>query len=82
MCGGSGHIHFCTLPHSRFDFIYPVLAEADQVSVVSTQFGYEYYQDHVEELRGRLAVEAFYGDALADVRARCGSFRAAQPAPI
>ena len=76
MCGGSGHIHFCTLPHSRFDFIYPVLAASDQVSVVSSQFGFEYYQDHLAELRGRLAVEAFYGDALADVRARYGSFRA------
>ena len=26
LCGGRGHIHFCSLPHSRFEHIHPVLA--------------------------------------------------------
>ena len=72
--GGCGHIHFCTLPHSRFDHVFPVFADSDDVAVVSTQFGFEYYADHLDDLRGRLAVETFYGDALEYVREKFGSF--------
>jgi hypothetical protein len=75
LCGGRGHIHFCSLPASRFEHIYPVLAEAPEVEVVSSQFGFEYYAGHLHELRGRLAVEAFYGDAFHYVTERYGSFR-------
>gem|GEM_PF-1979561 len=74
-CGGRGHIHFCSLPHSRFEFIYPVLTEAADVAVVSSQFGFEYYEQHLDALRGRLAVECFYGDAVADIASRPGGFR-------
>jgi hypothetical protein len=73
--GGRGHIHFCSLPHSRYEHIYPALAEAPEVGVVSSQFGFEYYQEHLEELRGRLAVESFYGDAYSYVCRKYGSFR-------
>ncbi|MFH0963754.1 MAG: hypothetical protein V2A58_07050 [Planctomycetota bacterium] len=72
--GGRGHIHFCTLPHSRFDHIFPALADSDEVAVASSQFAFEYYADHVEELRGRLAIETFYGDAIEHVRKKYGSF--------
>lgn len=75
LCGGRGHIHFCSLPHSRFAHIYPVLAASSQVQVLSSQFGFEYYQTHLDELRGRLAVESFYGDAYCYVQAKYGSFR-------
>ncbi len=75
LCGGSGHIHFCSLPASRFEHIYPALASAPEVAVVSSQFGFEYYAQHLEELRGRLAVESFYGDAYSYVCSKCGSFR-------
>jgi len=71
---GAGHIHFCSLPHSRFEHIYMVFIEADIVSVISSQFGFEYYEKHLDELRGRLAVESFYGDALGYVRKDHGSF--------
>jgi hypothetical protein len=74
LMGGRGHVHFCSLVHSRFEHIYPVLAEASGVSVVSSQFGFEYYEDHVAELRGRLAVESFYGDAYHYVQDKHGSF--------
>lgn len=73
---GRGHVHFCTLAHSRFDHVFPVFAASDDVDVVSTQFGVEYYVDHIDDLRGRLAVEAFYGGAYADVCSRHGSFAA------
>lgn len=73
---GRGHVHFCTLAHSRFDHVFPVFAQSEDVAVVSTQFGIDYYQDHLDELRGRLAVEAFYGDACADICKRHGSFAA------
>ena len=74
MFGGSGHIHFCSLIDSRFEHIYPALAEMKDVKVVSSQFGFEYYEQHLDELRGRLAVESFYGDAYRYVCERFGDF--------
>ena len=35
----------------------------------------EYYEQHLEELRGRLAIESFYGDAYRYVCEKYGSFR-------
>ena len=73
---GKGHVHFCSLPNSRFEHLYTVLAESAEVAVVSTQFGFEYYQQHLEKLRGKLAVESFYGgDAYRYVCEKYGSFR-------
>ena len=40
----------------------------------SSQFGFEYYQAHLESLRGRLAIESFYGDAYTYVCEKFGSF--------
>ena len=74
LCPGRGHIHFCSLPHSRFRHVYRALVDAPEVAVVSSQFGFEYYARHVDELRGRLAVESFYGDAYDSVCAEYGSF--------
>lgn len=74
--GGKGHIHFCSLPHSRFEHVYEALIPEPEVQVVSSQFGFEYYQSHLEQLKGRLAIECFYGrDAVAAVRRQYGSFR-------
>jgi len=74
--GGSGHIHFCSLPHSRFEQVYQALMPMPEVTVVSSQFGFEYYEQHVDELRGRLAVESFYGDDVHPyVCRKYGSFR-------
>ena len=73
-CGGQGHVHFCSLDGRRFEHIYAALAEAGEVAVISSQFGFEYYQEHLEELRGRLAVESFYGDALGYCIEEHGSF--------
>ena len=75
LCGGRGHIHFCSLPHSRHEHVYEALLDATEVAVVSSQFGFEYYKDHLDELRHRLAVESFYGDAYSYVRETYGSFR-------
>ena len=74
--GGSGHVHFCSLPHSRFEHIYSALLPVSEVSVVSSQFGFEYYEQHLDELRGRIAIESFYGeDAIEYVCQEYGSFR-------
>jgi hypothetical protein len=75
LCGGLGHVHFCTLPASRFEYVYPALALAPEVAVISSQFGFEYYAQHLDALRGCLAVESFYGDAYGYVCERYGSFR-------
>jgi hypothetical protein len=32
------------------------------VAVVSLQFDFECYEQHLDKLRGRLAIEAFYGE--------------------
>ena len=74
--GGRGHVHFCSLPHSRFEQVYEALVDVPEVQVVSSQFGFEYYAAHLDRLRGRLAIECFYGqDAIATVRRQYGSFR-------
>jgi hypothetical protein len=74
--GGIGHIHFCSLPHSRFEHVYQALIPAPQVKVVSSQFGFEYYEQHLDELRGCLAIETFYGDDVYPyVCEKYGSFR-------
>jgi hypothetical protein len=75
-CGGSGHIHFCSLTHSRFEHVYSSLLPVSEVKVVSSQFGFEYYEQHLDELRGRMAIESFYGeDAIEYVCQKYGSFR-------
>jgi hypothetical protein len=74
LAGGRGHIHFCSLPASRFEHVYATLAPAPEVSVISSQFGFEHYAAHLDDLRGRLAVEAFYGDAYGYVCEHYGSF--------
>ncbi len=51
------------------------MAQMPEVAVFSTQFGFEYYQKHLEEIRGRLAIESFYGDAYRYVCQQHGSFR-------
>ena len=60
-------------PLAVFESINDV-AELDDVTVVSSQFGFEYYEQHLEQLRGRLAVETFYGDAYGYVCSKFGSF--------
>lgn len=72
--GGRGHVHFCSLPGSRFEHIYRAFAEADDVQVISSQFGFEYYAEHLDEIRNRLAVEAMYAPAYKYICARHGSF--------
>ena len=42
--------------------------------MVSSQFGFEYYQQYLDKLRGKLAVESFYGDAYKYVCQKYGSF--------
>ncbi len=75
LASGRGHIHFCSLPHERYEHIYPVLEQAREVVVISSQFGFEYYEQHVGDLRGRLAVESFYAPAYQYVCQKYGSFR-------
>lgn len=71
---GQGHIHCCSLAHSRFEHLYPAFLDMPEVSVFSSQFAFEYYREHLPELKGRLALESFYGDALGYVTERYGSF--------
>jgi hypothetical protein len=52
------------------------LLPVSEVKVVSSQFGFEYYEQHLDELRGRMAIESFYGeDAIEYVCQKYGSFR-------
>ena len=71
---GPATVHFCTLPQHRADQVFAPLSRSPLISTASTQFGFEYYEAHLDELRGRLSIEAFYGEAHDYVCERFGSF--------
>ncbi|MAE63754.1 MAG: hypothetical protein CMJ18_05735 [Phycisphaeraceae bacterium] len=68
-------MHFCTLAGRRSDQVFEPLAASPGIAMASTQFGFEYYVDHLDELRGRLAIEALYGDAHDYICRKHGTFR-------
>ena len=72
---GLATVHFCTLPTRRSDHVFEPLAASSSITMASSQFAFEYYQDNLETLRGRLAIESFYGDAYGYVCEKFGSFR-------
>lgn len=72
---GPATVHICTLPGHRADHVFEPLAAAPLIPVASSQFAFEYYETHLEQLRGRLALEAFYGDAYEYVCEKFGSFK-------
>ncbi|MDP6449856.1 MAG: hypothetical protein QF773_03490 [Lentisphaeria bacterium] len=74
LAGGSGYIHFCSLDQARYEQIYPVLRDCPDILAVSSQLAFEYYAVHLEELRGRLAVESLYAPGYGYVVERYGSF--------
>lgn len=72
---GPATVHFCTLPERRADQLFEPLAQSSMINTASSQFGFEYYEQHVDQLRSRLSIEAFYGDAHDYVCQTAGSFR-------
>ena len=74
LAGGAGHVHFCSLEQSRFEQIYPALLDSPDIQVISSQLAFEYYAEHHEELRGRLAVESLYAPGYQFVCDKYGSF--------
>ncbi|MDP6153639.1 MAG: hypothetical protein QF785_09705 [Phycisphaeraceae bacterium] len=72
---GPATLHSCTLPHRRADHVFDAVADSGLISTASNQFGFEYYADHVQELRGRVSIEAFYEDVYSYVTQTFGSFR-------
>ena len=72
---GPSNIHFCTLPEHRADHVFEPLARSEWISTASSQFSFEYYETHLDELRGRLSLEAFYGQGYEYVCEKFGSFR-------
>ena len=72
---GPATVHFCTLPDRREDHVFESLAASPKIAMASSQFGFEYYDANVQSLRGRLAMESFYGAAHAYVCEKFGSFR-------
>ena len=74
--GGRAYLHFCSLQNSRCEHVYEALRDDPVVFATSSQFGFEYYEQHVDELAGRLAIESLYGDALPYIERTHGSFEA------
>ena len=72
---GPTTLHFCTLSRRRADHVFKPRAESPLIPMARTQFGFEYYGAHYPELRGRLAVESFYGEAYRYICREHGSFR-------
>ena len=72
---GPATVHICTLPEHRADHIFAPLAPSLLITMASSQFAFEYYEANLAELRGRLAIESFYGDAYDYICKKYGSFR-------
>ena len=72
--GGAGYVHFCSLPQSRYEQVYPALRDSTEVRVISSQLAFDYYCEHLEELRGRLAVESLYAPGYGYICEKYGSF--------
>ena len=72
---GPSNVHFCTLPEHRADQVFEPLAESPWISTASSQFAFEYYEEHLDDLRGRLSIEALYGAAYDYVCEKYGVFR-------
>ena len=72
---GPATVHFCTLPEHRADHVFEPLAGSSYIQMASSQFAFEYYDAHLDKLRGRLAIESFYGDAYEYICEKHGSFR-------
>ena len=72
---GPATVHFCTLAQRRADHVFEPLARSDWIRVASSQFAFEYYEENLDALRGRLAIEALYGDAYRYLCETHGSFR-------
>ena len=72
--GGRIYVHFCTLDKSPCEQVYDVLADDPRVFAASSQFGFEYYEENVDRLENRLAIESFYGDGMSYVIKKHGSF--------
>jgi len=68
-------VHFCTLPTRRADQVFEPLARSEWISTASSQFAFEFYENHLGEIRGRLSVEALYGTAYDYICEKYGSFR-------
>jgi len=71
---GPATVHFCTLAERRSDHVFEPLAASPHIVMASTQFGFEYYEKHIDQLEGRLAIESFYGEGMSYVVKKYGSF--------
>ena len=71
---GPATVHFCTLPERRVDHVFEPLAASPDIVMASSQFGFEYYENNIDRLEGRLAIESFYGNGLSYVIDKYGSF--------
>ena len=71
---GPATVHFCTLAQRRSDHVFEALADSPHVDMASSQFAFEYYEENVDRLQGRLAIEALYGGGKNYVIEKYGSF--------
>ena len=68
-------IHFCSVHKPEGRQIIRALADCDAVAAVSTQLGYELYDEFEDQIRGKLAIECGYGQGIAYGIQKYGSFR-------
>ena len=59
---GKAYLHFCSLDGTRYEQIYEAVMDCPYIAAVSSQFGFEYYENNVDRLEGKLAIESLYGD--------------------
>jgi hypothetical protein len=68
-------IHFCSTTKLMGEQIIEGLLECEQITGMSTQMGTVHYANNLGKIKGRLAVEAGYGDAVPYFTQTHGSFK-------
>lgn len=68
-------IHFCSVNRPIGKQIAYALKDSDAIAGISTQLGFELYEELAPELRGKLAIECGYGNGIPYAVEKYGGFR-------
>lgn len=68
-------IHFCSVRKPIGKQIIRAFADSPAIAGISSQLGYELYDEMEEEIRGKLMIECGYGNGIAYGIEKYGSFR-------
>ena len=58
------YIHFCTVKEPAGQQILDAFTECDEVAAISSQLGVDLFENNYDKIKGKLAVEAGYGEGI------------------